>query len=189
MVVLDVAVDTFWEHGYEGTAVQELCAAMGINPASLYGAFGDKHQLFMTVLDRYVETVSKEVIGRIGGAASGLSGIAAYFECLIDSIFGGKRKWGCLITNSAAELALHDPEVAQKIQIHLTRIETAFGAALARAQTEGELAEGVGPEAASYLVCLAQGLNVLAKTKPTRGRLNVIVETALRVLRRPGFAR
>ncbi|HET9664675.1 MAG TPA: helix-turn-helix domain-containing protein, partial [Burkholderiales bacterium] len=50
---LDRAVDTFWARGYDGTAVQDLCSAMDLNPGSLYGAFGDKRALFLAALDRY----------------------------------------------------------------------------------------------------------------------------------------
>ena len=51
---LDRALDVFWRQGYEGTALSDLTAAMGINRPSLYAAFGNKEDLFRKVLDRYV---------------------------------------------------------------------------------------------------------------------------------------
>ena len=48
------AMELFWARGYEGTTLDELTAAMGINRPSLYAAFGDKEQLFRRALDRYV---------------------------------------------------------------------------------------------------------------------------------------
>src|SRR5258706_8145264 len=51
---LDRALDVFWRQGYEGTALSDLTAAMGINRPSLYAAFGNKEELFGKVLDRYV---------------------------------------------------------------------------------------------------------------------------------------
>src|SRR5438034_6461380 len=50
---LERAVEVFWTHGYEATSVSDLTRAMGINPPSLYAAFGDKEQLFMAAVDRY----------------------------------------------------------------------------------------------------------------------------------------
>jgi TetR/AcrR family transcriptional repressor of nem operon len=184
--VLDEAVDAFWERGFDGTAVQDLCAAMGLNPGSLYGTFGDKRALFLAALDRYVDTVSRQAIERIDAADSGMAGIRAYFDQLISAMLGGKRRWGCLITNSAAELALHDPDVAARVKLHLARIESAFASALARAQASGEVVGGAGPQSATFLVCLVQGLNILAKTKPERRVLEGVVDVALKALASPG---
>src|SRR5690349_22835246 len=83
---LDAAVDAFWEHGFDGTGVQQICQAMGINPGSLYGAYGDKRALFLAALDRYVETVSLEATDRMGRNPSGIDAIRDYFGHLIDAI-------------------------------------------------------------------------------------------------------
>lgn len=180
-VVLDRAVDSFWQLGFDGVAVQDLCRAMVINPGSLYGTYGDKRALFLAALDRYMETVSKDAIERIAGESSGRSGIRSYFAFLVDAIIDGKRRWGCLVTNAAVECADHDPEIAERISLHFARLETAFASALARARLAGEIGPG-GMEAAPYLVCVVQGMNVLAKTKPTRARLEAIAAAALRSL-------
>jgi len=43
---LDRALEVFWRKGYEGASVSDLTLAMGINPPSLYAAFGNKEGLF-----------------------------------------------------------------------------------------------------------------------------------------------
>ncbi len=50
---LDRALEVFWRKGYEGATLCDLTGAMGINPPSLYAAFGNKEGLFREVLDRY----------------------------------------------------------------------------------------------------------------------------------------
>jgi len=50
---LDQALHVFWEKGYAGTSITDLTEAMGINPPSLYAAFGNKEKLFKKALDRY----------------------------------------------------------------------------------------------------------------------------------------
>ncbi|HZC78142.1 MAG TPA: TetR/AcrR family transcriptional regulator, partial [Ktedonobacterales bacterium] len=50
---LERAIDVFWRHGYEATSVSDLTSAMGINPPSLYAAFGDKEKLFLEAVERY----------------------------------------------------------------------------------------------------------------------------------------
>lgn len=184
-LALEQAMDTFWERGFESTPVRDLCQAMGMNSGSVYGAFGDKRALFLAALDHYIDTVSRDAAQRISSAGSGLAGIRAFFEFLIDAIRSGKRRWGCLVTNSVAELACRDPDVAAKAKLQLTRLERSFAAALAQARAAGETAPEVGPEAATFLVCVVQGLNVLARTNPSRLTLQRVVDVALRSLRVP----
>ena len=50
--VLDKAVDLFWRQGYEFTSIQDLVDHLGINRASLYETFGDKHQLFLGAISQ-----------------------------------------------------------------------------------------------------------------------------------------
>ncbi|MCX4820742.1 TetR/AcrR family transcriptional regulator [Streptomyces sp. NBC_01142] len=61
---LEQALTEFWRHGYEATSIASLTAAMGINPPSLYGAFGDKRKLFTEAVRRYGQTY-----GAFGGRA------------------------------------------------------------------------------------------------------------------------
>ena len=58
---LERAMEVFWRQGYEATSINDLTAAMGINPPSLYAAFGDKERLFLEAVERY----------RCGHAAAG----------------------------------------------------------------------------------------------------------------------
>lgn len=176
---LDIAVANFWEKGYDGVPIKELCQAMGLNPGSLYGTYGDKRRLFLAAFDRYAGTISKQAMERIGEASTGLAGIRGYFAHLIDSILDGRRRWGCLATNAAIELAARDADIALRIQVHFARLETAFAAALARAAHERESTTDA-QACASFLVCIVQGLNVIAKTRPSRARLENIVDIALR---------
>jgi TetR/AcrR family transcriptional repressor for divergent bdcA len=53
---LKAAGALFRARGYDGVGVAELSAAMGINPPSLYAAFGSKAGLFARALADYVET-------------------------------------------------------------------------------------------------------------------------------------
>ena len=184
-ITLDFAVDTFWEWGFEATSIEKLCRNLKLNPGSLYGAYGDKRTLFVAILDRYVDKVSSEAIEQIAGNPSGVAGIRAYFDFLIEAIIEGKRRWGCLLTNSLVELSGRDPEVAAKVALHFARLETAFASALMRSRASGELQSDAGPELAPYLVCIVQGLNVLARTKPTRAKLQAMVNPALRLLEKP----
>ncbi|RBM07307.1 TetR/AcrR family transcriptional regulator [Streptomyces sp. PT12] len=51
---LQTAMELFWRQGYEGTSIADICQALGIQPPSLYAAFGSKRDLFEKALDRYM---------------------------------------------------------------------------------------------------------------------------------------
>jgi TetR/AcrR family transcriptional repressor of nem operon len=188
--VLDSAVDVFWSKGFESTSVQALCQATGLNAGSLYAAFGDKRGLFIEALQRYMRLVSQQAIDRLNRNASGLAAIEDYFAALVGAMIDGKRKWGCLVTNSVVEFAARDPEIAEAFKMHLARLEAAFAGAIERAKYTGELPAGLSSsDAAAFLTCTVQGLNVLAKTRPDKQALENIVATALTGLRRAGVRR
>jgi TetR/AcrR family transcriptional repressor of nem operon len=182
---LDRAVEAFWQNGFDGIAMQALCKAMDLFPGSLYGTYGDKRRLFLQAVDRYMATVSNEAIETLAREPSGLKALRRYFDLLVDGIATGKRRWGCLVTNTIVELAQRDPEIKAKIDLHLARLETALAGAIARARQAGEIPETTPLELAGFLVCVAQGLNVLAKTGPSRERLELVAATALAALGTP----
>ncbi|EAQ1498891.1 TetR/AcrR family transcriptional regulator [Salmonella enterica subsp. enterica serovar Orion] len=177
--VLESAVDVFWERGYDGAGMQEICRVTGLNPGSVYAAFGDKHGLFIEALKSYMASMSRETIARLNSNPSGRAGIADYYAALIEAMLDGKRRWGCLVTNSIVEFAMNDPQISEAFQLHLARLETALSGAIERAKQAGELSRDVdAAEAAAFLVCTTQGLNVLAKTRPSRRTLEAITRHA-----------
>lgn len=112
-VVLEKAMDLFWRQGYEKTSIQELVQGMGIHRRSLYDTFGDKHQLFMDVLNRYTSTLNSNITNRIHRSNSAKEAIRQLFEMIVSCEENQPK--GCLTVNAAVELSLLDPEVAVKI--------------------------------------------------------------------------
>ena len=53
---IDLALELFWQKGYDAVGVAELGEVIGINPPSLYKAFGSKHGLFEEAVLRYTAT-------------------------------------------------------------------------------------------------------------------------------------
>ncbi len=50
--ILDAAEQLFAQRGFAGTAVRDIAATVGLNPASLYNHFPGKQELYEAVLDR-----------------------------------------------------------------------------------------------------------------------------------------
>jgi TetR/AcrR family transcriptional regulator, transcriptional repressor for nem operon len=176
--VLDQAVEAFWSHGYEGASIQGLCGAMAVNPPSLYAAFGDKRSLHLAALQRYTarsQTAFRDAIGE----AQGAEGLRRFFSRLSGRLSGPDGSRGCLITNTATELARHDEAAAQRVSLHYAAIEEMLARLLAEAQARGELKPGAGPQSAGLLLCLAQGMNVMARTGRSPERLSALADEAL----------
>src|SRR5256886_5095663 len=54
-VALGKALDLFRSEGFAATSLDQLSAATGMNRPSLYGAFGDKRELYIKSYQRYRE--------------------------------------------------------------------------------------------------------------------------------------
>src|SRR5205809_7789855 len=52
-VALGKALDLFRKGGFAATSLDDLSAATGMNRPSLYGAFGDKRELYIKSYQRY----------------------------------------------------------------------------------------------------------------------------------------
>ena len=50
---LQAAMHLFWDRGFDRTSINDLTAAMGISPPSLYATFGDKQALFDAAVELY----------------------------------------------------------------------------------------------------------------------------------------
>mgnify|MGYP000966277280 CR=1 FL=1 len=53
-IALDKVMRVFWRKSYEGTSLEDLCKATGMNRPSLYKVFGDKDRLFGVAVEWYL---------------------------------------------------------------------------------------------------------------------------------------
>jgi AcrR family transcriptional regulator len=170
------AMEVFWEHGYEGTSVSELGAAMGINAPSLYAAFGCKEALFREAVARYEECQGIELpsTGPIRDVMLGLLRNAAIAYTDPDT------PKGCLVVLAATT---YTPK-SEGIRDHLVERRRAAAegvrARLDRAVADGELAPGSNTELlASYLTTVMNGMSVQARDGAGRDRLLAIADAAM----------
>ena len=179
---LDAAMHLFWRKGFGATSMRDLLDAMCIVRGSFYDTFGDKHTLFLAALDRFEDARTSWMDRALEGA--GVDGIEEVFRRSIEGLLGFEPRRGCLLANTAVELAPHDPEVAGRISRYVRRTEEAFTGALARAQEAGEIpADGDPKVLARFLVSNLHGLRVLARAGSDRETLEDAARVALQALR------
>ncbi len=179
---LDAAMQLFWRKGYGATSMRDLLDGMGIGRGSFYDTFGDKHALFLAALDRFERARTSWMDETLEG--SGLDGIEEIFRRSIEGLVGFEPRRGCLLANTAVELAPHDPEVAARISRYVQRTEEAFTGALVRAQGAREIPADSDPKAlARFLVSNLHGLRVLARAGSDRQTLEDAARITLEALR------
>jgi TetR/AcrR family transcriptional repressor of nem operon len=177
--VLDRAMHAFWARGFEATSIEDLVACTGINRASLYGAFGDKRDLFLKALQLYVQTgpiIELDPSARKGGVRAALQ---AYIDQVLDLMSDGRNR-GCFITNTVAEFGSQDADILAQTRIALAGVENAFDRLLRWGQQTGEVpAQADARARARLLLAAIQGLQVISKVNPDARALRQIADQAI----------
>ncbi|WP_137909980.1 MULTISPECIES: TetR/AcrR family transcriptional regulator [unclassified Burkholderia] len=180
---LDAAVYRFWIHGYEATSVRDLAQDMGITGASLYNAFGDKRTLFRRALSHYVERSFGDRQSRLEATLPPREIIKGFFREIIDRSVDDEDRKGCLLVNSALEVAPHDPEFRSMIAGVLDRVQVFFRNQIAAGQAAGDIpSDRSADDLASLLLGVHIGIRVLARTRPERLLLEGLARPALALL-------
>ena len=184
-VVLEAAVQCFWACGYESTSVKDLIERTGLTAASLYNAYGDKRAIFRTVLDHYIDSSIAARIRRCEKLPP-RDAIRSFFDDILRRSLNDRERKGCLLVNSALEMAPHDPEFRATIAATLKRIESFFLACVENGQADGTITSSrpaVG--LAQHLLGVLMGVRVLARVRPERSLLEGAIGTALTSLDGP----
>jgi TetR/AcrR family transcriptional repressor of nem operon len=179
---LDKAMELFWRKGYEATSIEDLLTSMDINRGSLYETFGDKQQLFLAAMDRYCNGMIADRLKLLDQPGPAIETIKNFIRDMVRMALATRRK-GCLIANTAMELASHEKEIGDRVASALGDLEEAFFKALQRAKKNGELRKNQDPRAiARYLTTMMQGVIVMYKAGTSTEALRDAVETGLSVL-------
>jgi TetR/AcrR family transcriptional repressor of nem operon len=181
--VLEAAMNCFWAQGYELTSVRELAKQMGITGASLYNAFGDKRSLYRQVLGHYLEQTVRDRVARLEQLPP-FPAIRTFFDEIVERSVTDKQRRGCMLVNSALELAPYDPEIQKLVAQEMIFIEAFFRRCIEAGQKDGTIsAIRPGAELAKLLLSVLLGIRVLARTRPERAVLEDAANGALELLK------
>jgi len=180
---LDAAIGCFWLHGYEATSIRELGEAMGIGGASLYNAYGDKRALFARSLERYAERSMRDRIARMEANHQPRQAICAFIAEIIDRSLKDPDRKGCLLVNSALDVAPHDAEIGKVVGGYLDEIRAFFRRNIEAARKSGQVPGRIDAEEVSgHLLGVIAGIRVLARTGARRKLLEATARPALDLL-------
>lgn len=177
---LDRALEVFWRKGYEGTSICDLTAAMGINPPSLYAAFGNKEALFRRALDRYAEKKGAFVREALA-ARTAREGIAAILHGTVRFLTDKSNPAGCLLVQGIAGAGEHAQCIRDELNARRATTQKAMRDRLKQAKDDGELPEDADPAAlARYFSTVTQGMAIQAAAGASRKELERVADMALR---------
>ncbi|HGN2550754.1 TPA: TetR/AcrR family transcriptional regulator [Pseudomonas aeruginosa] len=166
---ISIAKDLFHERGYDAVGIAELTRVLGINPPSLYAAYGSKAGLYERCLAVYVEEANLPAnkiltLGRPLPEAINdllLRGAELYTK--------SKAKRGCMV---AEGMRADDPQARA--------LANAYGETAAHfiehyiSQTEPKRAR----ELADYVVTTLQGLSAASRAGLSKARLLAVAKLA-----------
>jgi AcrR family transcriptional regulator len=177
---LDQALKVFWRNGYEGTSLDDLTRATGVNRPSLYAVFGNKEELFRKALDRYAEGPAGYVC-RAMQEPTARGVVEQLFRGVIDAQSDRRNPRGCLFVQGALSCGDDADAVRRELITRRKAGEDALRKRFERAVAEGDLPADADPAAlALYVVAVTRGMAVQAASGATRDQLERIAQTALR---------
>lgn len=177
---LQIALQVFRRHGYEGTSISDLTDAMGITRPSLYAAFGNKEDLFRQTLDLYERqhlcfahqalqaSTAREAVERL---------LSGYVDVLTDPL----SPPGCLGVNGAVACS----EASESIRVELIArrmvTENNLRDRLEKARSDGDFPKDEDTiDWARYVVSIGLGMAVMAASGASREQLHRVADFALR---------
>ncbi|MEV4496332.1 TetR/AcrR family transcriptional regulator [Micromonospora sp. DT201] len=182
-VVLQRALELFWECGYEATSMADLVEHLGIAKASIYATFGSKGELYAKALRRYLDLTDPKIMTELSQPGPVLPAVRALVERYVAEEADDDRQWGCMVVNSAVELAAREERVARLVEASWAHLEIALTSALLRARAQGELPPDADPRAlARFLLVFFQGVRVLGRAPDPSARLRDAARVALSML-------
>lgn len=180
-VVLDKAMKLFWKQGYEKTSLTDLVEYMGIHRRSLYDTFGDKHTLFLKAMDRFRDKVNAGLTGEVKRSKTAGEALQLIFSFMI---YGEEDSpSGCLMVNSAVELAMRDAVVDNKSIESFTLSEQLLKDIILWGQQDGEFnSDFNADELAEHLHAVCVGLRVMTRTSMPKEKLHRIANLSIKQL-------
>lgn len=178
--VLERALATFWEKGFDGTSIDDLVEATGLGRASLYGAFGDKKRLFERVLAHYCARFA-DLPRRLEEAPSARIALEQLMRGWVLQVRPRSGPRGCFLLLAGVA---DEPKCAREsLTSSLAHIEKLVAELVRQGQASGELATTADPvDVARMLVVLHQGLATSARAGWSSSRLDSAIEAALALL-------
>lgn len=173
---LETALRLFWEYGYDTTSIATLTTEMGINPPSLYAAFGNKNQLFEEAIDLYQRRHGVDLPTGVPARDA----VESMLRELARDYTDDAHPRGCIIISAATNYAPGGEEIVSRMR----DLREATKNRIASLITEdAERSIPLPPEdirrTATFFAAVIQGMHQQAVDGATHADLDAIVDVAM----------
>jgi AcrR family transcriptional regulator len=183
-VALGRALDLFRKDGFAATSLDDLSAATGMNRPSLYGAFGDKRELYIKAYQRYRADAAAAMIDIFRDELPIRKRLQRIFAVALDIYLsgdGGPR--GCFTVMTAASEAVADPDIRAMVLEGFCELDKAFAACFRLAKQKRELPASADPQVLAQLASATiHTIAIRARARVPRKELEAIVKGAIDVM-------
>jgi AcrR family transcriptional regulator len=183
-IALGKALDLFRKDGFAATSLDDLSAATGMNRPSLYGAFGDKRELYIKSYQRYREDARAAMLDIFRDELPIRQRLLRIFAVALDIYLSGDSgPRGCFTVMTAASEAVSDPEIRAMVLEGFSELDKAFAACFRLAKEKGELPATADPEILAQLASATiHTIAIRARAREPRQKLEAIVNGAIDVM-------
>jgi AcrR family transcriptional regulator len=183
-VALGKALDLFRKQGFAATSLDDLSEATGMNRPSLYGAFGDKRELYIKSYQRYREDARASMVAIFREEMPVRERLARIYASALNIYLSGETgPRGCFTVVTAASEAVSDPEIRAMVLDGLAELDKAFASCFRRAKEKGELPEDADPAVLAQLAsATVHTIAIRSRARVPRKELEAIVKGAIDVM-------
>ncbi len=183
-IALGKALDLFRKDGFAATSLDDLSTATGMNRPSLYGAFGDKRELYIKSYQRYRADARAAMIDIFRDPLPIRQRLARIYAVALDIYLSGEAgPRGCFTVMTAASEAVADPDIRSLVLEGFSELDKAFAACFRLARENGELSPSADPQVLAQLASATiHTIAIRARAQVPRKELEAIVKGAIEVM-------
>jgi TetR/AcrR family transcriptional regulator, copper-responsive repressor len=183
-VALGKALDLFRKDGFAATSLDDLSAATGMNRPSLYGAFGDKRDLYIKSYARYRADARAVMIDIFKDEIPIRKRLERIYAVALDIYLSGEAgPRGCFTVMTAASEAVSDSDIRAMVLDGFSELDNAFAACFRLASKNGELPKTADPVVLAQLASATiHTIAIRARAQVPRKELEAIVKGAIDVM-------
>jgi len=181
--VIDKAKDTFWFQGYNGTSMQDLVDATGLNRSSLYNSFGSKMELYQQSLNRYQVDNAQLFERALQQNRNAIETIGLIFLYMLDDINGDSQKKGCMMVNCGTELGNQNEALAELLAADQKQLVAIFEELVVKGQQDGSVHNHeTSSRLAHYLLNAYRGFRITGMQITDQDILKSIIQNILKTI-------